>query len=178
MVHMTDLSHDDVAGILRHLEASPFAYLRIETGDITIVASKTSIPDGVAPASTGAPPPVEAPGAGPVPPAPAAAAAPTPDSGAAPPVAADDDAGLLPVTAPMVGTFYTAPSPGAADFVTVGQAVHQGDPLALVEAMKMFNAVEVAVDGTIERRLVESGDFVEYGQTLFLLRPTAGTPPR
>ncbi len=74
------------------------------------------------------------------------------------------------VTAPMVGTFYRAPSPGAKSFVEVGQSVRQGDTLCIIEAMKMLNQIESDKDGTIAAILAENGQPVEYGQPLFVIK--------
>ena len=73
------------------------------------------------------------------------------------------------VTAPMVGTFYSAPSPGSAEFVQVGDRVNVGDTLCIVEAMKMMNPIEAEVAGTIKSIRAQNGDPVEYGQTLFMI---------
>jgi acetyl-CoA carboxylase biotin carboxyl carrier protein len=73
------------------------------------------------------------------------------------------------VTAPMVGTFYRAPSPGASPFVDVGSAVELGDTLCIIEAMKMLNPIEADKAGTIRDVLVENGHPVEYGQPLFII---------
>jgi acetyl-CoA carboxylase biotin carboxyl carrier protein len=97
----------------------------------------------------------------------------------APPVAADgpsaaEKAPEAPptghrVTAPMVGTFYSAPSPGARAFVDVGSVVAPGDTLCIIEAMKMLNPIEADKAGTIRDILVENGHPVEYGQPLFII---------
>jgi acetyl-CoA carboxylase biotin carboxyl carrier protein len=73
------------------------------------------------------------------------------------------------VIAPMVGTFYSAASPGSAAFVQVGDRVNQGDTLCIVEAMKMMNQIEAEVSGTIKSIRVQNGDPVEYGQVLFII---------
>jgi len=73
------------------------------------------------------------------------------------------------VTSPMVGTFYESPSPGAKPFVEVGQTVKTGDTLCIIEAMKMLNQIEADVDGKVTSRLVENGQPVEYGQSLFVI---------
>ncbi|MCH1880308.1 acetyl-CoA carboxylase biotin carboxyl carrier protein [Alcaligenes ammonioxydans] len=73
------------------------------------------------------------------------------------------------VKAPMVGTFYRAPSPGAAPFVEVGQTVKEGEPLCIIEAMKLLNEIEADKSGVIKEILVENGGPVEYGQTLFII---------
>jgi acetyl-CoA carboxylase biotin carboxyl carrier protein len=73
------------------------------------------------------------------------------------------------VTSPMVGTFYEAPSPGAKPFVEIGQQVDVGDTLCIVEAMKMLNQIEADKAGTLSARLVENGEPVEFGQSLFVI---------
>jgi acetyl-CoA carboxylase biotin carboxyl carrier protein len=73
------------------------------------------------------------------------------------------------VTAPMVGTFYAAPAPGAKPFVEVGSEVKQGDVLCIIEAMKMMNQIECDKPGRVVSVLVKNGDPVEFGQTLFVI---------
>ena len=73
------------------------------------------------------------------------------------------------ILAPMIGTFFLTPEPGAEAFVKVGDEVSQGDTLCIIEAMKMMNQIESDVNGIVERILVQSGDPIEYGQTLFLI---------
>ena len=87
------------------------------------------------------------------------------------PAAASADAGLHTVKSPMVGTFYEAPSPGAAPFAKVGDVVESGQVLCIVEAMKLMNEIESDAAGEVVQRLVSSGQPVEYGQPLFLIRP-------
>lgn len=71
---------------------------------------------------------------------------------------------------PMVGVFYSAPSPGEAPFVNVGQAVTAGETLGIVEAMKIMNPIEATQSGVIEEILVKNGDVVQFGQPLFRYR--------
>lgn len=100
-----------------------------------------------------------------MPQAPVAAQAPADvPAAAAPPVAQGHV-----VKSPMVGTFYRAPNPGAAVFVDVGQAVKEGDPLCIIEAMKLLNEIEADKAGTIKEILVENGQPVEFGQPLFVI---------
>ena len=73
------------------------------------------------------------------------------------------------VTAPMVGTLYRSPTPGAAPFVEVGQSVQEGDALCIIEAMKLLNEIEADKAGVIKEILVENGAPVEYGQPLFVI---------
>ncbi|MCC5084823.1 acetyl-CoA carboxylase biotin carboxyl carrier protein [Xanthomonas campestris] len=71
--------------------------------------------------------------------------------------------------APMVGTFYTSPSPDKPAFVTVGQQVKAGETLAIIEAMKMFNPIEADISGTIVAVLSDTGQPVEFDQPLFVI---------
>lgn len=73
------------------------------------------------------------------------------------------------VKSPMVGTFYRASNPGAPAFVQVGQAVKEGEPLCIIEAMKLLNEIEADKTGVIQAILVENGEPVEYGQPLFVI---------
>ena len=73
------------------------------------------------------------------------------------------------VKAPMVGTFYRSPSPEAKHFVEVGQGVKEGQPICVIEAMKLMNEIEADATGTIKAILVENGQPVEYGQPLFII---------
>src|SRR5690606_5980040 len=73
------------------------------------------------------------------------------------------------VKAPMVGTFYRSPNPGAAPFIDVGQSVKEGDTLCIIEAMKLLNEIEADKSGVIKEILVENGQPVEYGQPLFVI---------
>lgn len=75
------------------------------------------------------------------------------------------------VTSPIVGIFYTAPSPESPPFVKVGSSVKKGQVLCIVEAMKLMNEIECDTDGTILKILVENGQPVEYGEPLFHIEP-------
>ena len=70
---------------------------------------------------------------------------------------------------PMVGTFYTASSPDAAPFVSIGQSVKIGDTLAIIEAMKMFNPIEAEIAGTITAILATNGQPIEFDEPLFVI---------
>jgi acetyl-CoA carboxylase biotin carboxyl carrier protein len=101
--------------------------------------------------------------AGAAPPAPAAAEPPAPAAAAAP--ARDENL----VTAPMVGTFYASPAPGAKSFVEVGQEVRVGQVLCIIEAMKMMNQIESERAGRVVAVLAKNGEPVEFGQPLFAI---------
>jgi acetyl-CoA carboxylase biotin carboxyl carrier protein len=81
------------------------------------------------------------------------------------------DANLHKIVSPMVGTFYQAPSPGAAPFVTRGSKVNEKTVVCIIEAMKLMNQIEAEINGEIVDILVENGQLVEYGQPLFLVKP-------
>jgi acetyl-CoA carboxylase biotin carboxyl carrier protein len=86
------------------------------------------------------------------------------------PAAADSEK-LHQVKSPIVGTFYESPSPGAPAFVKVGDQVEVGQVLCIVEAMKLMNEIECDLAGEIVRRIAVSGQPVEFGQPLFVIRP-------
>jgi len=75
-----------------------------------------------------------------------------------------------PISSPMVGTFYSAPSPSAKAFVSVGQHVNQGDTVCIIEAMKIMNQIEADQSGTVVEIPVNDGDAVEFGQTLVVIK--------
>ena len=155
-----ELTDDDVLEILKLFEQSKFDFLQLEQGERKITVSKGGyVPAGAAPAAAAQPmaQPAPAPAAQPAP-APAAQAAAIP-------------AGLVPITAPMVGKFYSAASPSDPPYVEVGSKVAAGTAVGLIEVMKVFASIKTEIAGTIEKILVTNGEFVEFGQPLFLLRP-------
>ncbi len=112
---------------------------------------------------------VAAPVAVAMPPAAPAATAPPAPAPASPVAMAEAEEDGHVVTAPMVGTFYNAASPGSPPFVQVGDRVNVGDTLCIVEAMKMMNPIEAEVSGAIKSIRVQNGEPVEYGQILFVI---------
>jgi acetyl-CoA carboxylase biotin carboxyl carrier protein len=75
------------------------------------------------------------------------------------------------VSAPMVGTFYRSPSPGAPPFVKIGSKVKKGDPICIIEVMKLFTTITAEWSGTVKEIGAENGQLVEYGQMLFVIAP-------
>lgn len=134
-------------------EGSKVAIRKPAKTEQVIVAAPAPV---AAPIVAAAPAPVAAPAAAPA--APAAAPAPA------------VDANLHKITSPMVGTFYTSPSPTAPQFVQVGDKVNPKSVVCIVEAMKLMNEIEAEVKGEIVEILVENGQLVEYGQPLFLVK--------
>ncbi len=90
---------------------------------------------------------------------------------AAPPVDVDAK-DLIPIESPMVGTFYASPNPDSGPFVSSGSSVSADSVVCLIEAMKVFNEIKAEVSGTVERVLVKNGEAVEFGQRLFLVKPS------
>ena len=101
-------------------------------------------------------------------PAAAPAAEPAPQQEAAVP----EEENLHAIVSPIVGTFYRAPNPDADPYVKVGDFVEQGQTLCIVEAMKLMNEIECDISGTIVRVLPENAQPIEYGENLFMVRPT------
>jgi acetyl-CoA carboxylase biotin carboxyl carrier protein len=149
-----------VKKLIELLEESGIAELEINEGEESVRISKYP-PPGVAPMNY-APPPMPA---APVP-APAAPAA----GSASKEEAAEDD---MPeghvVKSPMVGTFYSSPSPGSKPFVNVGDSVTEGDTVCIIEAMKILNQIETEASGTVKAILVENAQPVEFGQPLMVV---------
>jgi acetyl-CoA carboxylase biotin carboxyl carrier protein len=160
-----ELTDDDVLEILKLFEQSQFDFLQLQQGDRNITVSK----GGYGPARTAAT-------------SVAAVAAPVAVAGPVPSTTpsttprrevAVTERGLVPITAPVVGKFYTAASPSDPPYVEQGSKVAAGTTVALIEVMKVFTSVKTEIAGVIEQILVSNGDYVEFGQTLFLLRPEA-----
>lgn len=86
--------------------------------------------------------------------------------------AAEAAEGLHIIKSPIVGTFYSSPAPNAPPFVKVGDTVEAGQVLCIIEAMKLMNEIEAEVGGEIARIYAENGQPVEYGQSLFAIKPS------
>lgn len=83
----------------------------------------------------------------------------------------EDASNKIKITSPMVGTFYKAPSPGAAPFTDVGKTISSGQVVCIIEAMKLMNEIEAEVSGKIVEICVEDGQPVEFGETLMVVEP-------
>jgi acetyl-CoA carboxylase biotin carboxyl carrier protein len=153
------LDHNQLRELLTFLGESDIQELRLEGQDFRLVVRR-NLP-APAPMAQAAPPlPVVATPTAPAPPA----AAPSP-----PPPSSRSD--LQPLTAPMVGTFYRSPAPGEPAFVEVGSRIQAGQPVCVLEAMKLMNELEADISGEVVEILVESGTPVEFGQVLMRIRP-------
>ena len=156
-----------VKKLIELLDESGIAEIEITEGEESVRISRYA--QG-APVAAAAPAPVAAPA--PAAPAPAATAEVSAPPAAAAPAPAEDDG--YDVKSPMVGTFYSSSSPGAAPYVQVGDRVSEGDTICIIEAMKMMNQIEADVSGVIKSIRVQNGEPVEYGQTLFVIDQRAG----
>ncbi|MDO5091021.1 MAG: acetyl-CoA carboxylase biotin carboxyl carrier protein [Cardiobacteriaceae bacterium] len=146
--------------LIEMVEASDIAEIKISEGEESVRISRyaRNAPAAIAYA------PAAAPAAPAIPAAITQSATDAITSDAAPAA----PAGKL-IRSPMVGTFYSAPSPDADDFVKVGSQVKSGDTVCIIEAMKMFNRIEAELSGKIVEILVENGQPVEYDEPLFVV---------
>jgi acetyl-CoA carboxylase biotin carboxyl carrier protein len=147
------------------LEESGIAEIEIKEGEETLRIAR--VLPGQAPAYAAAPPAAAAP-------VPAPAPATTPASPTPLATGPNGDgvgaaAGEHIVTAPMVGTYYASPSPGAKSFVEMGDEVEVGQVLCIIEAMKMMNQIESERAGRVKAVLVKNGEPVEFDQPLFII---------
>lgn len=167
---MESIDQDDVIEILRMVEESNFDELHLEIGDLKLTIKKgggetRSIqeleigPEGPTKLTVLEEPPV---------------AAKTQDVDTA--ISTDlkekdyfEEEGLIQIKAPMLGTFYSAPKPGAPSFVEVGQSITEDNTVCIIEVMKLFNTVKAGVQGRIKKICAENGEMVEFQQTLFLV---------
>jgi acetyl-CoA carboxylase biotin carboxyl carrier protein len=143
--------------LIELVESSGIAELEIAEGEERVRITR-SLPTTNSPA---------APGTSPALPAGVQVATPASEvmAGAAP--AAADEGHV--VKSPMVGTFYRSASPGAKPFVEIGDEVQAGDPLCIIEAMKLMNEIEADQAGVVKAILIENGQPVEYGQALVVI---------
>jgi len=143
--------------LIRLVQSSDVTEIEVTQGDQSVRISRqnTAVPMTVA--------------------APAYAPAPAATAYAAAPERAEEeqDNAENQVTSPMVGTYYSAPSPDANAFITTGQTVQKGETLCIIEAMKMMNEIEAEYSGVVESILVENATPVEYGQPIFVITPLA-----
>lgn len=160
------LRYKEIGEIISLIDASSCDEFVLETDEIKLVVRRRGTGgEGVAPASAPTAPPATAPrGSASDSPETAAAAAAGAESGRpAPP-----DKPTV-VSSPMVGTFYRAPAPDEPPFVEVGSKVKPGDPLCLIEVMKLFTTVYAEFAGIVREIGAEDGQLVEYGQMLFVV---------
>lgn len=144
-----------VKKLIELLEQSGIAEIEINEGEESVRISRYGSNPPAAPVQYAAAP----------------VAAPAPAAEAAP--AAESSADAIPsghsVDSPMVGTYYSAASPGAKNFINIGDSVAEGDTICIIEAMKILNQIEADKSGTVKAILVENGQPVEFGQPLVII---------
>ena len=144
-----NLSYQDLVQIVELIKStSHFSEFRLKVGDIEVSLRRTN----------GSAPPLQA--SSPQVPVPSVKT----EERQLPP-------GMHVVRAPMVGTFYRAPAPGAAPFVSLGQTVEPDTTVCIIEVMKLMNSIEAGVAGVVKEVLVENGSGVEYGTPLLVVEP-------
>lgn len=167
----SELTHDDVRRILKtideakHLEEFELAY-----GGFRLHVRRHRAPESSPPAPSA---PIEPPAG--VAPTPVAQPAPVPPTGEVAPKAEERPvrAGMVALRAPMLGTFYRAPSPEEPPFVEIGQKVNADDTVCLIEVMKLFNSIKAGVDGTVAEIRAQNAALVEYNEVLIVIDPRA-----
>ena len=156
------LNHDQLHKLLDLIGESDIQELKLEGDDFRLEVRR-NLP-GAAPVAV-----VQAPAAGAMHPAMVQASIPAAPS-APPPAAAARRSDLVDITAPMVTTFYRSAAPGEAPFVEVGGRINVGQPICILEAMKLMNELEAEVGGEVVEILVENGTPVEFGQVLMRVK--------
>lgn len=162
------LNHQDIQSILKILDDSPYDELRLDNAEFSLYLKRSAggwTQQQVT--AKGAEPLALASGPGVVAPVPGSTAGDGLRS--AEPMASE--AGLLDVRAPMVGTFYRAPQPGAAPFIEIGSAVTPTTLIGIIEVMKLMSSIPAQVAGTVREILVEDAQLVEKGQLLLRVKP-------
>jgi acetyl-CoA carboxylase biotin carboxyl carrier protein len=150
--------------LVKLMSANDLNTIAVRDGDRRVVLKRGAVAAAPAQIHYGAPVHAAAPH-------PAAAPAGSSTGSAAAPVAPADDANLVAIKSPMVGTFYVSSSPDAKPFVSVGTTVDEETDVCIIEAMKVFNNIKAETRGTIAKVVVANGQTVEFGQTLFLVKP-------
>jgi acetyl-CoA carboxylase biotin carboxyl carrier protein len=158
-----NLTHHDIQAILKIIDDSPYDELRLDNPEFSLYLKRT--PEGwtderrtlkaVAPLADSA--------------APVTAKSDAASTQAAEPAATEP--GLVDVRAPIVGTFYRAPQPGAAPFVDIGSDVQPDSVIAIIEVMKLMSSIPALTRGTVREILVKDAQFVEKGQLLMRVKP-------
>lgn len=155
---MGELTQKDIDDILRLIDGSGFDELKLEMGDLKLEVRRRGAV-ATAPSS-----PVQS-----AVPAPSPPPAPAPIAAVAAPVVASGGGSEVP--APLLGTFYHAPKPGADPFIRVGDRVTQDTVIGIIEVMKLMNSVTAGVAGTVVEIVAANGQLVEHGQALIRVQP-------
>ena len=153
--------YDEISAILKIIDGSSCDEFVLETDDIKLIVRRRGAGGSAIEPTLSTPHPVGSAAA----PAPAQAAPKAPAAS----IAQSDGADV--VRAPMVGTFYRSPSPGAPPFVEVGSKIKKGDPICIIEVMKLFTTIHAEWSGTVAEIGAPNAHLVDYGQMLFVISP-------
>ncbi|MEY4641537.1 MAG: hypothetical protein RLZZ227_1531 [Pseudomonadota bacterium] len=161
-----NLSHHDIQAILRIIDDSPYDELRLDNAEFSLYLKRTAEGWTQEQRTLKAPAPLSGGGA---------ASGHTPELVAALATAepAATEPGLVDVRAPIVGTFYRSPQPGAAPFIAIGSEVQPDTVIAIIEVMKLMSSIPAMTRGTVREILVTDSQFVEKGQLLMRVKPQA-----
>ena len=169
---MNSIDWQEIRNLLAAIDQSDVVEFSLEAQDFRLTVSKSE--RGVMMASTPAPvAPVEAVPTATVPatvPAPAPAPAPAPVAPPAKP--SEPPSHWVAVTAPIVGTYYSAPAPGEPAFVNPGDRVSEGQTVCIIEAMKVMNELVAEVSGRVTEIVVENAEPIEFGQVVMYIDPS------
>jgi acetyl-CoA carboxylase biotin carboxyl carrier protein len=158
---VVDLTNEDVADILAVLDSLPYDEFDLQTPRFRLTLRRVA--GGWSEESQVL--------ADPVPVTPVPVPVPVPDEAVPDAAGADDGPGLVAVAAPLPGTFYRAPRPGAAPFVEVGDEVGEDTVVAIVETMKLMNSVHAGTRGRVARICLENAELAAQGTALMLIEP-------
>jgi acetyl-CoA carboxylase biotin carboxyl carrier protein len=161
---MGEINQEDVIQIMKMLEESTFDELHLETGDLKLVIKKGDNKEALHQK-----PEFSAQDLGPAKVSEKLAISATDEETPVEEPSDVDEEGFIAIKAPMLGTFYGAPKPGAPPFVEEGRLVTEEDTVCIIEVMKLFNTVKAGVRGRIVKVCVDNSQMVEYQQTLFLV---------
>jgi acetyl-CoA carboxylase biotin carboxyl carrier protein len=166
-VEVFELTEQDVFRLVEMFGSSDVTFMQVKVGDIEVILARGdhAVPPSMD-SGAASPPPAAAR------PVPATTPVTTPTVAVAP--SADvQPTDLVTISAPTLGTFYCASRPDLPPYVQVGSVVDTESTVGLIEAMKVFTGVSAGVNGSVVEILVENGDFVEFGQPLFRVKPQA-----
>ncbi|MGV3590780.1 MAG: acetyl-CoA carboxylase biotin carboxyl carrier protein [Gammaproteobacteria bacterium] len=159
-----NLTHADIQAILKIIDDSPYDELRLDNAGFSLYLKRTAEGWSEERRTLKSPAPLED--------SSVSTAASTGEARHAQvPEAPAGEAGLVDVRAPIVGTFYRAPQPGAAPFVDIGSEVNHDTVIGIIEVMKLMSSIPAQAHGTIRELLVQDAQFVEKGQLLMRVKP-------
>lgn len=151
----------EIQELITFLSDSGLEEVNIETDNFKVSIKRSAEQQVLASAPMSAPAPLAVP-----------QALPTSAPAAANDAGVSEDSNLIEIKSPMIGTFYRSANPESPSFVEVGTSIKPGDPVCIIEAMKLFNEIESEISGKIVKVLVDNSQPVEYDQPLFLVDPS------